>query len=102
MVGATMTSPCTLASGVWTCGFTLANGNSGMAVWLDVFQSSATQSYTPAGTYSEYRDLAGGTTTFYSSVNISGQTILLEGTVSATPNGPAALMATADITPVLA
>jgi hypothetical protein len=77
MVGATMTTPCTLASGVWTCGFTLANGNPGMAVWLDVFRSPATQSYTPGGTYSQYHDLTGGTTTFSGSVTISEQPILL-------------------------
>jgi hypothetical protein len=90
MVGATMTTPCTLASGVWTCGFTLANGNPGMAVWLDVFQSSATQSYTPGGTYSKYHDLAGGTTAISGSVTISEQPILLEGT-SVRPNPPTGL-----------
>jgi hypothetical protein len=94
MVGATMTTPCALASNVWSCDFTLANGNAGRAVWLDVFQSSATQSYTPGGTYNKYLDLAGGSTTFSSSVTISEQPILLEGTVSARPNVPTALMAT--------
>jgi len=86
MVGATMTTPCVNASGVWTCGFTLANGHPGMAVWLDVFQSSATQSYTPPGTYSQYHDLAGSTTAISGSVTISEQPILLEGAGSARPS----------------
>lgn len=94
MVGATMTTPCALASNVWSCDFTLANGNLGRAVWLDVFQSSATQSYTPGGTFNKYLDLAGGATNFSNSVTISEQPILLEGTVSARPNAPTALMAT--------
>jgi len=79
MVGANMVTPCTLASGIWTCGFTLANGKHGLVVWLDVFQSSATQSYTPGGTYNRYHDLTGGTTVFSGSVTISQQPILLEG-----------------------
>ncbi len=94
MVGATMTTPCALASNVWSCDFTLANGNLGRAVWLDVFGSTATQSYTPGGTFNKYLDLAGGATNFSNSVTISEQPILLEGTVSARPNAPTALMVT--------
>jgi len=94
MVGATMTTPCALASNVWSCDLTLANGNLGRAVWLNVFGSTATQSYTPGGTFNKYLDLAGGATNFSNSVTISEQPILLEGTVSARPNPPTALMVT--------
>ncbi len=93
MVGATMTSSCAVSGGVWTCGLTLANGNPGQAVWLDVFQSAATQSYTPGGTYDKYHDLTGSTITFSGSVTISQQPILLEGT-SVKPNAPTALNVT--------
>jgi Glycosyl hydrolase family 10 len=79
MVGATMTTPCTVASGVWTCGFRLANGNIGEAVWLDAFQSASTQSYTPGGTHNKYHDLTGGTATYSGSVTISEKPLLLEG-----------------------
>lgn len=79
LVGATMTSPCALSGGVWTCGFNLANGNPGQAVWLDVFPSASTDSYTPGATLGKYHDLAGGTTTFSGSVTISEKPLLLEG-----------------------
>ncbi len=84
MVEARMTSPCAVAGGVWSCGLILANGNVGQAVWLDVFGSASTRSYTPGATFEKYHDLAGGTTTFSGSVTISQQPLLLEG-APATP-----------------
>jgi hypothetical protein len=88
MVGATMTSPCAVASGIWTCDLTLANGHLARAVWLDAFQSSLTQTYTPGGSFNEYHDLAGVTTSFSGSVTISEQPILLEGTQSSSRARP--------------
>ena len=89
MVGATMTSNCAVASSVWTCGLTLANGHQALAVWLNVFKSSSTQSYIPAAQYNAYHDLAGNTVAVSGSVTIGETPILFESTaVSTKPAAP--------------
>jgi hypothetical protein len=76
MVGATLSTPCTLSGTVWTCGFT-RSGYQALAVW-DAAQdcvsgACSTSTYTiPAGvTYTMYRDLTGVET------NVSGGSVLI-------------------------
>jgi hypothetical protein len=83
MVGATLTSPCSLSGTVWTCNFT--NGSvQEQAVW-DASQSCSngvctTSSFTPSPTYTQCSDLAGNkaSITAGSPVAIGAKPILLE------------------------
>ena len=96
MVGATMTSNCAVANSIWTCGLTLANGHQGLAVWLNVFKSSSTQTYTSPGQYNVYHDLAGNTVAVSGPVTIGERPILFENTTSGStvPNPPSGLTVT--------
>lgn len=87
MVGATMTSPCTLSNSFWTCGLTLANGHQALAVWYNVFQSAATTNYTPASQYTHWYGLNGKTGAVGGSVTVGESPILLEaGSSSSAPD----------------
>jgi hypothetical protein len=97
MVDSTMTT-CALVSGstvVWTCKLTESSGKSAIAVW----DTSGSSNYTTsAGSFADYRDLAGNTTTISSSttsVPVGIQPILLEtdGTASTAPTAPTGLSA---------
>lgn len=82
MVGATMSSPCTMASdSTWTCTLTRPGGYQALAVW----NSATTTNYTPAGQYKQYLDLAGQTNLVNGSVTIGYNPILL---VSSAPPAP--------------
>jgi len=94
MAGSTITAPCALANAIWTCGLTLGNGNQALAVWLNVFTSTSTQSYTPPSQFTTYRDLAGNTKTISGPVAIGEQPILLQSVQSVgAPNPPTGLAA---------
>lgn len=94
IVGATMTRNCAVVNSVWTCGLTLANGHLALAVWMDVWKSTATQSYTPATQYNKYHDLAGNTTTINSGQSVTiGETPILFESAAARPDAPLALTA---------
>jgi len=74
MAGATMSSPCAMASdSTWTCTLTRPGGYQALAVW----NSATTMSYAPAGRYKEYLDLAGNTNPMNGSVTIGYNPILL-------------------------
>jgi hypothetical protein len=74
MVGATMSSPCTMASdSTWTCTLTRPNGYQALAVW----NSATNTSYTPASQYKQYLDLAGNTNPVNGTVTIGYNPILL-------------------------
>ena len=74
MAGATMSSPCAMASdSTWTCTLTRPGGYQALAVW----NSATTMSYAPAGQYKEYLDLAGNTNPMNGSVTIGYNPILL-------------------------
>ncbi len=84
MVGATLSTACTVNGTVWTCGFTRSGGYQALAVW-DAAQdclkgACSTSSFTvPAGGYTLSRDLSGtekGITT--GTVLIGAKPILLE------------------------
>ncbi len=84
MVGATLSTACTVNGTVWTCGFTRSGGYQALAVW-DAAQdclkgACSTSSFTvPAGGYTLSRDLTGtekGITT--GTVLIGAKPILLE------------------------
>jgi hypothetical protein len=75
MVGATMSSPCTMASNsTWTCPLTRSGGYQAVAVW----NSAGTASYTPDITYKHYKDLAGNTIPVQGSVIVGYNPILFE------------------------
>jgi hypothetical protein len=76
MVGSTMTAGCTLSGSFWSCPLTLGNGHQALAVWYNVFQSTATAPYLPASQYTEYRDLSGTTTPVSGSVTLGEAPIL--------------------------
>jgi len=78
MVGSTMTSPCSLAGRFWSCGLTLANGHQALAVWLNVFPSTATANYTPGAQFTQYHDLSGNTGKVSGALAIGESPILLE------------------------
>jgi hypothetical protein len=90
MTGSSMTAPCSLANSVWTCGLTLGNGHSALAVWLNAFKSTTTQSYTPPSQYNVYHDLAGNTTSVSGAVAIGERPILFENTASTSSTPPSA------------
>jgi hypothetical protein len=102
MIGATETSACAVSNNVYTCGFTLANGDQALTVWLNAcstgcpLANTATQSYTPGSQFTEYHDLAGNTAAISSgqSVTIGQESILFESTARAAPNAPTGLTAT--------
>ena len=56
MVGATMTSPCSVdATSTWTCGLSRPGGYQAQAIW----NTATTLSYTPPSKFTRYSDLAG-------------------------------------------
>ena len=78
MVGATISSPCTMAANsTWTCSLTRPGGYQAIAVW----NSAGTATYTPASTYKDYRDLAGKTNPVQGSVTVGYNPILFESHV---------------------
>jgi hypothetical protein len=82
MVGATMSSPCTMApDSTWTCTLTRPGGYQALAVW----NSATTTSYTPASQYKQYLDLAGHSNSIQGAVTIGYNPILL---VSSAPPAP--------------
>jgi hypothetical protein len=86
MVGATMSSHCTMASdSTWTCRLTRPGGYQALAVW----NSAATTSYKPASQYKHYLDLAGNTNPVSGAVTIGYNPILL--VTSAPPARPSNL-----------
>jgi hypothetical protein len=84
MVGSTMTSPCTSAGTVYTCGMTLANGSQALAVW----NTTGSSTFTPPVEYTKYEDLAGTTKDISGLVTIGIQPILLLGVSGATASPP--------------
>jgi hypothetical protein len=85
MVGSTMTTPCALAGPFWACGLTLANGHQALAVWFNVFSSTATANYPLASQYTEYHDLSGNTAKISGSLMVGESPILLEAGAPPTP-----------------
>ena len=76
MVGATMSSPCTMASdSTWTCILTRPGGYQALAIW----NSAMTTSYTPASQYKRYLDLAGNGNSVNGSISIGYNPVLLVG-----------------------
>jgi hypothetical protein len=74
MVGATLSSPCTMASdSTWTCTLTRPGGYQALAVW----NSASTTSYTPTIQYKQYLDLAGNTKPVNGALTIGYNPILL-------------------------
>ena len=75
LVGATMTTPCSSNSTVWTCGLTKPGSTQALAVW----NTAGSSTYIPAGQYTQYQDLAGNTHAITSgSVTIGIKPILLK------------------------
>jgi hypothetical protein len=76
MVGATMTSPCSVdATSTWTCGLNRPGGYQAQAIW----NTATTSSYTPPSKFTRYSDLAGHTFPITGgSVMIGAKPILLE------------------------
>lgn len=75
LVGSTFTSPCSGDSnGTWSCPLILANGHQGLIVW----NVNGPTSYTPSGSFPDYRDLAGNSGAVGASVSIGTKPILLE------------------------
>jgi hypothetical protein len=86
--GATMSSPCTMASdSTWTCALTRPGGYQALIVW----NSATAESYTPTGQYTQYLDLAGNTNSLNKAVVIGYSPILLSA--SAHPAPPSNLSA---------
>jgi hypothetical protein len=91
--GATLKSPCAANGTVYTCGLTESNGSQALIVW----NTAGTSSYSVGSGYSQYRDLAGNTTSLSSgTVSIGSEPILLEGTgtTGTAPAPPSGLTAT--------
>ena len=80
LVGATVTSACALSGSIWTCGFSRPNGYQAQIVWSSVNSSdTATSPYTPPSEFTQYRDLAGNTTsTSGAPIDVGMQPIILE------------------------
>jgi len=76
MVGATMTSPCSVdATSTWTCGLSRPGGYQAQAIW----NTTSTLSYTPPSKFTRYLDLAGHVFPITGgSVMIGAKPILLE------------------------
>lgn len=78
LLGATMSSPCTMASNsTWTCSLTRPGGYQAVAVW----NSAGTATYTPASTYKQYKDLAGNTIPVQGSITVGYNPILFESQI---------------------
>jgi hypothetical protein len=76
LLGATMTTPCSVNGYVWTCGLTRPGGYKGLIVW-DI-AGSASYAVTP-GTYTQYQTITGSTVRFSGrSASIGTHPILLE------------------------
>ncbi len=76
-VGAEVSQPCSSTSDVtWTCQLSRPGGYHALAIW----NVQGPRSYTPTGTYADYRDLSGNMTKLAKGamVMISGKPILLE------------------------
>jgi hypothetical protein len=74
MVGATMSTPCTmLPDSTWTCTLTRPGGYRAIAVW----NSSTSKSYTPAEEYKHYVDLSGSNHPVLGPISIGYNPILL-------------------------
>jgi uncharacterized protein (TIGR03437 family) len=83
VAGANLDQPCASTSdGTWTCTLTRPGGYNALAVW----NTQSSQSYVPAATYADYRDLAGNVTAIAkgAGVTIGAEPILLESTPLAT------------------
>ena len=79
LVGATVTSACTLSGSIWTCGLSRPNGYQAQIVWSSVNSSdTATSAYTPPSQFTQYRDLTNTTTAITGSINVGMQPIILE------------------------
>jgi hypothetical protein len=89
LVGATLSSPCSMAGTVWTCAYTRASGYQAFAVWDGNTAASCYTVGTPtcstftiptSVTYTEYRDLASNVTALNgaTTVAIGAKPILLE------------------------
>jgi hypothetical protein len=90
MVGATMSSPCTMASdSTWTCTLTRPGGSQAQATW----NSATTTSYTPASQFTQYLDLTGKTNPIQRAVTIGYNPILLVSSAPA-PTPPTNLTIT--------
>ncbi len=77
LVGAEMSQPCSSTSdGTWTCSLTRSGGYNALAVW----DMQGSNTYSPATTYVDYRDLAGNSVriTRGAAVPIGARPILLE------------------------
>jgi hypothetical protein len=100
MVGATMANPCSQNGTVWTCTLTRSNYKA-LAVW----NTAGCFSFSVPSDYTQYRDLAGGTTQLNGAMSVTIgiqpiQTILLENLNAATgditpPSVPTNLSASA-------
>jgi hypothetical protein len=74
MVGSKLNSPCAASTGIWTCPMTLASGSPAQAMW----STSGTQVITPPALFTQFRDLAGGTTAINGgTVSLGASPILL-------------------------
>jgi N-acetylglucosamine-6-sulfatase len=96
LVGATIDAPCSGASnGTWTCALSRPGGYVAQAVW----NTQGSLSYSPAVSFTQYRDLTGKTVTIPlgGSVIIGAKPILIEGSTTAAPvNAPNILMILTD------
>jgi hypothetical protein len=73
MIGTSLSERCAANGTVWTCGFSSASGYRALAIW----DTAGSSSYTPAGQYTQYLDLEGGTHSISGSVTIGTEPILL-------------------------
>ena len=73
MLGATMTTPCSARSTIWTCGLRRPNGYEALAVW----DSAGNSEFSVPIEYKQYQDLEGEWHSVNGSVNIGPQPILL-------------------------
>ena len=79
LVGATMTSPCTLSNGtLWSCSLIRSNGAyKAIVVWKSTMDASTT-SYTAPSEYVRYEDLTGVVGSVAGPMNIGRKPILFE------------------------
>ena len=84
LLGSTFNTPCSLSSGLWTCGIASSSGLGEIIVWADT-NSSAT-AYTPSAQFTQYVDLGGATHQISpgSSIPVNEKPILLEGAATST------------------
>jgi len=76
LVGASFSSQCASdANSTWTCAITRSGGYEGLIAW----NTNGNFSYSPASTYTQYRDLAGNTTKLSGgAITVGIQPLLLE------------------------